>query len=132
MKKSIRFILGFLEGFLALNAFGGGFYGMAGAESVPVELLEGSPFTTYFLPGLFLFVAVGGTMLLASISVFARWRNARTLSLVAALIALTWIVVQVIIIGYISWMQPAVAVMALLILLLALNYRQASPVKEHL
>ncbi len=132
MKKSIRFILGFLEGFLALNAFGGGFYGMAGAESVPVELLEGSPFTTYFLPGLFLFVAVGGTMLLASISVFARWRNARTFSLVAALIALTWIGVQVIIIGYISWMQPAVAVMALLILLLALNYRQASPVKESL
>ena len=40
--------LGNLLLFLALNAFGGGYYGMAGAKDVPVEWLEGSPFNNFF------------------------------------------------------------------------------------
>lgn len=127
MKKSNRIILGILEGFLALNAFGGGWYGMSGAEDVPLELLEGSPFRNYFLPGLFLFVAVGGSMLLASIAVFARWRAARAFSYAAVAIVLAWLAVQVAIIGYVSWMQPVTAVIALMILLLARKYH---PLRE--
>ena len=33
----IRVVLGTLLAFLALNAFGGGIYGLMGAEGVPVE-----------------------------------------------------------------------------------------------
>lgn len=35
--KFIRYTLGFLLALLALNAFGGGYYGMAGAQHVPVQ-----------------------------------------------------------------------------------------------
>ena len=57
----IRYTLGVLLAFGALNAFGGGYYGMQGAEGVPLEWLEGSPFKDYFLPGLILFAVVGGS-----------------------------------------------------------------------
>jgi peptidoglycan/LPS O-acetylase OafA/YrhL len=100
---------------------------MSGADGVPLELLQGSPFSDYFIPGLFLFIAVGGSLLLASIAIFARWKQARNLSFAAVAIVLAWLAVQVYFIGYISWMQPATAVIALVILTLTIIFR-ANPV----
>lgn len=117
--KIIRYTLGVLLAFLALNAFGGGFYGMSGAEGVPLELLDGSPFTSYFIPGLFLFVVVGGSALFASIAVFANSKFAHMASLANVIIVFSWLTVQVLIIGYLSWLQPATASISLVILLLA-------------
>ena len=114
-----RYLLGGLLAFGALNAFGGGYYGFSGAEGVPVDLLEGSPFQSYFVPSLVLFVVVGGSLLFAAISVFADTRIARISALISGVIVLVWILVQVSIIGYVSWMQPTTAVGGLLILLLA-------------
>jgi hypothetical protein len=114
-----RHLLGGLLAFGALNAFAGGFYGLSGAEGVPLELLDGSPFRSYFFPSLILFVVVGGSMLLAAVAVLARSRLARPSALAAAAILLVWIIVQVGIIGYISWMQPVTAVAGLSVLLLA-------------
>jgi hypothetical protein len=127
--RFIQMLLGILEAFLALNAFGGGYYGMAGAEGVSLELLQGSPFKSYFIPGLFLFAAVGGSLLLASVAVFARWKQARNLSFAAVAIVLAWLAVQVYFIGFMSWMQPATAVIALVILTLTIVYR-ANPVSK--
>lgn len=115
----IRALLGTLLAFGALNAFGGGFYGLSGAEGVPLELLEGSPFRTYFVPSLILFVVVGGSFLFAAIAVFSGSRVARLSALGAGAIVLVWIVVQVGIIGYVSWLQPVTAMSGLLVLVLA-------------
>ncbi|QFG53380.1 hypothetical protein [Chryseobacterium sp.] len=76
----IRRPLGTLLLLVALNAFGGGWYGMAGADAVPISWLEGSPFRDYFIPSMILFVVVGGSALLSAISVFMRQRKARFLS----------------------------------------------------
>ena len=92
---------------------------MSGAEGVPVELLEGSPFRDYFVPSLILFVVVGGSFLVAAILVFANSPLARMSALASGAIVLVWIVVQVGIIGYVSWLQPTTAAVGLLILLLA-------------
>lgn len=113
------YLLGILLLFLALNAFFGGYYGMAGAEGVPREWLTGTPFQNYFIPGLILAVVVGGASLSAGLLVLLRHAYARSAALAAAAIILGWIVVQVAIIGYVSWMQPSVFVMGLVILLLA-------------
>ena len=115
----IRFLLGGLLAFGALNAIAGGFYGISGAEGVPLELLEGSPFTSYYIPSLILLVVVGGSFLFASIALFTDSRIARVSTLTAGAIVLIWIIVQVTIIGYMSWMQPVTAVSGILILLLA-------------
>jgi hypothetical protein len=116
---ALPYVLGGLLAFGALNAFGGGYYGMAGAEGVPKEWLEGSPFDDYFIPSLVLFVVVGGTFLAAAIAVFAKLRIARTAAYAASAIVLGWLAVETAIIGYVSWMQPATTIGGLLVLLLA-------------
>jgi hypothetical protein len=103
----IHYLLGGLLAFGALNAFGGGYYGLAGASGVPTEWLAGTPFSDYTVPSVILFVVVGGSFLAGTVAVFA------------GAIVLIWIAVQVAIIGYVSWMQPATAIGGLLILLLA-------------
>jgi hypothetical protein len=114
-----RYSLGGLLAFGALNAFAGGYYGMSGAEDVPREWLEGSPFKNYFIPGLVLFVVVGGSLLAAAIVVFAGLRLACLVAIAAGVVVLGWLAAETLIIGYVSWMQPATTIGALLILLLA-------------
>lgn len=116
----IRSIIGTLLGIMALNAFGGGVYGVMGAEGIPLAWLHGSPFTSYFIPSLILFVIVGGFSLAASIAVFTHSRHAHRLVTATVAIIFIWIGVQVTVIGYVSWMQPAVAITAFIILILAL------------
>lgn len=111
-----RYLLSGLLAFGALNAFGGGYYGMAGAEGVPIEWLEGSPFDDYFVPGLILFVAVGGSLLAAAIAVFANLSMARAAAVGATAVLFGWLVIETLMIGYVSWMQPATAVGGLVIL----------------
>lgn len=117
--RLVRYALGGLLAFGALNAFGGGFYGLTGAKDIPLEWLEGSPFTSYFIPSLVLVVVVGGAFLVAAVAVLAGRRIARRAAFAAGAIVLGWIAVQVAIIGYVSWMQPVTAACGLLVLVLA-------------
>ena len=113
-----RYSLGSLLAFIALNAFGGGYYGLSGAKGIPTEWLEGSPFRDYFVPSLILFVVVGGLSLFAAIAVFKRFRTARATASTAGIFVLVWLAVETVIIGYVSWMQPTTAAAAVLVLLL--------------
>ena len=117
--KFVRNALGILLLVLAINAFGGGYYGMAGAKNIPTEWLKGSPFSNYFVPSLILLVGIGGSALLAAIFVFRQYTQARKAAFICGIIVILWLIVQVTIIGYVSWMQPTTAVAAILILLLA-------------
>jgi len=55
-----RYLFEGLLAFVALNAFAGGYYGLSGAKGIPREWLTGRPFASYFIPGLFLLVVIGG------------------------------------------------------------------------
>jgi hypothetical protein len=115
----IRFVLGPLLAFLALNAFGGGYYAMSGADGVPTAWLAGSLFHDYLVPGLVLFFVVGGAAGVAAVALLTGLRIARAAAALAGAIVLAWLVVQVSIIGYVSWLQPVTALGGVLVLLLA-------------
>lgn len=119
MRIPYRFILVVLLAMLALNSFGGGLYGMMGAKDIPTEWLEGSGFQDYFIPSLILFVFVGGSAIIAAIAVFKHHIADRKLSFLCAGITGIWILVQIVIIGYVSFLQPLIAMTAILILILA-------------
>jgi hypothetical protein len=127
-RPAVRYVLGGLLIFGALNAFGGGYYGLSGAEGVPVEWLSGSPSEDYFIPRLMLFVVVGGAFLVAAIAVFARFRIGRVATFGAGATVLMWLGVEVAIIGCVFWMQPATAVGGVLVLVLAWMLPQAETV----
>ena len=114
-----RYALGALLAFIALNAFAGGYYGLAGAENVPREWLEGTPFEDYFFPSLILFVVVGGSCLAAAVAVFVGSRLHRAAAFGAAAVLLIWLTVETLMLGYVSWMQPATFAGALVVALLA-------------
>jgi len=115
---AVRYSLGGLLASGAVNALGGGYYGMTGAVGVPTEWLEGSPFADYFVPSLILLAVVGGSFIVAAIALFAHLRAARLAVFMAGFVVLGWLIVQIGIIGYVSWMQPATAIAGLLILIL--------------
>lgn len=118
-RPALRYALGSLLAFGALNAFAGGYYGIAGAKGVPTEWLAGSPFRDYWIPSLILFVVVGGSFLVAAVAVFAGLRIARVAAFWAGAIVLVWLAAETFIIGYVSWMQPATAIGGVLVLVLA-------------
>ncbi len=97
--KHLRWFTGSLLAIVAINAFLGGWYGLAGAENVPLEWLEGSPFTNYVIPSLILIVAVGFSSMIAAILVFRNHKKARLAAQLAGVIMLIWIGAQVSIIG---------------------------------
>jgi hypothetical protein len=119
--KLVRTTLGGLLLLLAINAFGGGYYAMAGAENVPVVWLKDSPFSSYFIPGIILFTVVGGSALFACIMVFRKQRIGSKAALVCGIITIVWLFVQVAIIGYVSLLQPITGIAAICILILAIK-----------
>ena len=121
-------MLAALQGLIAINAIGGGIYGLAGAPGVPSEWLAGSPFSSYLIPSLVLIVMVGGTHLVAALRVWTGHSSARSVSLVASAVLAMWIAVQVSIIGYVSWLQPTMGAAALLEFAMARHLRTGAPV----
>jgi len=95
-----------LQFLVMINAFGGGYYAMSGAPAWDQAWLDGSPFHSFFVPGLVLFVVIGGGMGAAAISWLLKSRIAPWLSLGMGVTLIGWIVIQVSIIGYVSPLQP--------------------------
>ncbi len=111
--------LGGLQAALALCAFGGGWYGLSGAKDIPVACPQGRPFPDYSLPSLFLFIVIGGAFLAGSLAVFSRFSFARLLAHANGILLVAWIGAQLAIIGFVSWLQPAMVAAALAVELLA-------------
>ncbi|MDO1446715.1 hypothetical protein Q0590_10660 [Rhodocytophaga aerolata] len=122
---------------LSLNALVGG--GLLIAEpsgsllGMSPDWLRHTPFTTYLLPGLILFVMVGLFPLLTLFGLLLRanwpWVQVANIysdkhwawaySLFSGIILLTWITVQQLITQY-FWLQPILLIMGLLILVFTL------------
>ena len=98
--KPIRILLIVLNLFLGLTAIGGGIQLLIGFYIPPVEMLAGSPFTNYTVPGLALGLIVGGSALFAAILLVRRNRFAGLASAFAGLIIMVFEFVEILVIGY--------------------------------
>ncbi len=118
----VRDTLLVLEILIAAAAVAGGVYAIAGAPRIPREWLQGTTFTTYFVPGLVLLILVGGSMAAAAAMLLAGASGARLMSLEAGVVLLAWMVAQLSMIGYRLWMQalPVALGVAVVVLSFAL------------
>lgn len=95
---------GALEVFLSVGALGGGVALVLGSRGeiipLPLSALKGSPFETYFVPGLILFGVIGLGPLLAALLVWLRHPLAPLATVVTGVVLLTWLAVEIAIIGY--------------------------------
>jgi hypothetical protein len=99
IEKTNRVILIVLTGFLALSGILGGIGLLTKLIAMPVEILKGSIFSDFTIPGLALSVIVGGSALLATIMLIRKSRYGSLLSALAALIIMFFEFVEVLVIG---------------------------------
>jgi uncharacterized BrkB/YihY/UPF0761 family membrane protein len=62
---------------------------------MPLEWLEGTPFTDYTVPGLVLFAVLGIGSFVVMAAILRRWRWARTAGIGLGVVLVGWLVVQV-------------------------------------
>lgn len=101
-----------------MNALGGGIGLVINGLGIPKAQLEDTPFDSFVVPGLFLAIVVGGTMLGAA---WATWRRslwADEATLLAGGTMLGWIIIESGMIHDGRPLQAAIALLALLTLVL--------------
>lgn len=85
-------------------------------------LLDGTPFSSYVVPGYILLIAVGGSNLLAGILLLIDQEQASSFAFLAGSALTVWIAVQVVMIGMISFLQPALFAFGLMTMGFAYRY----------
>lgn len=86
---------------------------------LPTEILRGSPFPSFLVPGLVLALIVGGSSFTALVAVLIRHPRGRTVALGSGLLLIGWIAMQVILIGYQGFLQPLLLSIGILIVILS-------------
>ena len=107
------------EAFVALSALVAGAMFVAEPSGRLMGMTEvtlaRSPFRNYLVPGIVLFMVVGGTQAVAAWAEMRRWPRAGWLSVVAGAVLAGWIAVQVAMIGLGHPMQPSLFVAGVVI-----------------
>lgn len=96
MNNRIRALLFITDLLVALTAVGGGIALIVGLETgrFPADWLEGTPFSSYVLPGVILAVVVGGSATLAALSLL-RSPTGGGASVLAGVVMMGWIIAEI-------------------------------------
>lgn len=92
-------VLTLMVAFLAVTAVVGGAALLTGDIAPGLELLAGSPFSSYVIPGLSLLVLVGGSAVVATFMLLVRHPAGVAASAVAGVMIMGFEVVEVLVIG---------------------------------
>jgi hypothetical protein len=108
-KKGLPNGLGLLQVFIGLGALAGGL-GLvlepSGADlGMLLETLEHSPFSTYFVPGIVLFLVNGLGSLVGAAASFSRHRHTGEIAMALGAFLVVWITLQVYWISASHWLQ---------------------------
>ncbi len=104
MRKSLFYGLGVLQALIGVGAVAGGLALVLDPSGqslgTPIELLEKTPFATFLVPGIVLFIVNGSGSLAGAVASFARRRYAGEMGVALGAFLVAWIAVQV------YWMEP--------------------------
>ena len=98
-RKTLYIILIVLTIFLALTALEGGVQLLEGTYAPPVEMLNGSIFKDYTVPGLALGLVVGGSAILAAVLLIRKSEFSILFATAAGVVIMSFEFVQVLAIG---------------------------------
>lgn len=100
MKKTLRIIVIILLIFLALNAIGGGLFLIADpsgkAIQISIELLQGTPFTDYLIPGIILLFANGILSLATAILTIRKVKSYPWFIILQGCVLIGWLTFEII------------------------------------
>ena len=123
-EKSISVTLGIIQSVVALSAIPAGILMIIQPDGsrlgIPLELLDASPFSDFFIPGMFLFLINGLGQGFAGISSFIQFKFYRTLGFIFGIILILWIIIQVYFVNPIHFLQVIYFVFGIAEVVLAL------------
>jgi hypothetical protein len=123
-----RIVLVVVAGFVAVTALGGGVALATGMEAdrFPLALLDGTPFSSYLIPGLILALAVGGSATIATATLLRRSGASGFSSTLAGAILTGWIVGEVLLLPMErSWVEVLYFALGIVMLLLGAARKRA-------
>ena len=124
MKPQIFKLLGYLQLFIGMGAVSGALPMILTPggldEGLSIELLKGTPFTSYLIPGIILLLVNGAGSLVASYFSLKLLRPAGILGILFGIALVIWIVVQTVLLGFVSWLQPLYLALGTLELILGI------------
>ncbi len=129
--KRVRIAIAVLVAFIALSALVGGIAMLVDAIQFPLEWLRNTPFSDYTIPALVLAIIVGGSSLLATVTVFTGREVGVLASLTAGLIMGGYEIVEVVTIKQIYWLQGVYFGLGLVIFGLAMYLWMAEDRRLH-
>ncbi|HVB63080.1 MAG TPA: hypothetical protein VNE17_00025 [Nitrolancea sp.] len=88
-----------LLAFGAVSAIAGGIGLLGNGIGLPLDWLDGSPFSDYTIPGIILGAIVGGSQLLAAGAMLRRVERSHTTAAIAGVVMMGWIASEVLIVG---------------------------------
>jgi hypothetical protein len=93
---------------------------------LPLEMLEGSPFSNYLIPGMVLFAVNGLGSLVGAAASFARYRHAGETAAALGAFLVAWIILQVYWIRTVHWLHALYLGLGILEFILGWSLRKAS------
>jgi hypothetical protein len=128
MKKKAYIGLGTLQSFLGLGAIGGGLLLVIDPSGstlgVPLTLIEGTLFTDFLIPGIFLLVLNGIGSLIGAALTFTKNRYAQDIAIGLGAILVLWIVIQVSMFKSIGFLHVLYFILGIIELWLGLYIRR--------
>ncbi len=125
--KKIAISLGVIECFVAFMALPAGLSLISQPDGSGIgishEILDGSPFVDFFIPGIFLFVINGILQLLGAIFSFRKKSYAGVMGIILGILLMVWIIIQVYITnGIVHFLQPLFFVIGALEIILGFQF----------
>ena len=124
MEKKLSITLGIILLFVSIGALPAGYSMMVQPDGsdldMTVDLLKGSPFSDFFIPGIFLFTVNGLSSLISAIFSFYRFKYSYMLGLGLGIAMIIWISVQVYSVGLNHILQPIYFVIGLIEIFISL------------
>ena len=108
-----------LEALIAASAVYGGIGLMVNGMGMPLSWLDGTPFTSWVVPGALLLVSVAVPMAVAGVAEFTRSRWAYAASAVAGVVLVAWIGSQLLVLRRYFFLQPVLGVVGVAVVALA-------------
>lgn len=130
----VRRVVRFLAALAALSAIGGGvalLLAPSGADTAPLSLLAGTPFTSFVVPALLLALVVGGTSAACFVSVQRHSPFAIDATILAGGTLTLWIVCELAILRQFSLLQVVYGGLGLALLVLGVIGALRSPEPRH-
>jgi hypothetical protein len=102
-RRLLTYSLGAFQAFIGITAIAGGFRLVSnpnGASDIPIEWLNSSPFTNYFIPGSVLLIVIGFGNVLGGIFSFLSKRYAGGLAAMLGTFLILFMTIEVCCISY--------------------------------